>query len=211
MDKIVNTPTCPICIKNYSSIVIPQILYPCGHGICQKCFDDFKTYEFEENGNVDELKCPQCRQIIIQSFENYDLQHITNNVDLNSMPYWSKRLLEAVDTRGAVINIDEKLMPFCRTLFTRIVYNEDLKTLAHITVDKWTECDRQKVQSIIKAFLSALIKSDTQVNEALDWISVLNMPQRVEIKLLQDVNKFYTSRDFLKRMNAEWLMDTLFE
>ena len=211
MNKIVNTPPCPICLKNYSSTVIPKLIYPCGHGICSACLTDFQRYEEEENGNVDEIRCPQCREIIVQSFENYDLQHITNNVNLNSMPYWSKRLLEAVDTRGAVIEIDDKLMPFCRTLFTRIVYSEDLKTLAHIKTDNWTECDRQKVQSIIRAFLGALINSDTQVNEALDWISVLNMPQRVEVKLLQDVNKFYTCKDFLKRMNAEWLMDTLFE
>ena len=102
-------------------------------------------------------------------------------------------------------------MPFCRTLFTRIVYSEDLNTLAHVKTENWTECDRQKVQSIVKSFLSALINSDTPVDEALDWISVLNMPQRVEIKLLQDVNKFYNCKDFLKRMNAEWLMDTLFE
>ena len=211
MNKIVNTPPCPICLKNYSSTVIPKILYPCGHGMCNKCLSDFKAHEEEVNGNIDEVQCPQCRGIIIQDFENYDLQHITNNVDLNSMPYWSKRLLEAVDTRGAVIDIDEKVMPFCRTLFTGIVYSEDLNTLGHIKTENWTECDRQKVQSIIKSFLSALINSNTPVNDALDWISVLNMPQRVEIKLLQDVNKFYNCKDFLKRMNAEWLMDTLFE
>ena len=71
-------------------------------------------------------------------------------------------------------------------------------TLGHIKTENWTECDRQKVQSINKSFLSALINSDTPVNEALDWISVLNMPQRVEIKLLQDVNKFYNCKDFLE-------------
>ena len=88
---------------------------------------------------------------------------------------------------------------------------ENIEVFDANLLENWTECDRQKVQSIIKSFLSALINSNTPVNDALDWISVLNMPQRVEIKLLQDVNKFYNCKDFLKRMNAEWLMDTLFE
>lgn len=211
MNKIVNTPPCPICLRNYTSTITPKILSPCGHGICSKCLLDYKTHEQEQHGTLDQLQCPQCREVIIQDFENYDLQHITNNVDLNSMPYWSQRLLEAVDTRGVVIEIDEKLSPFCRTLFTRIVYSEDLKILEYIKPENWTESDKQKVQSISKAFLGALLNSQIEVNEALDWISALNTPQRVEIKLLQDVNKFYTTKDFLKRMKAEWLMDTLFE
>lgn len=211
MEKIVNTPPCPICLKNYSHDVQPKILYPCGHGMCNKCLIDYRKHAEEADGNVDALQCPQCREIIVQDFENYDLQHITNNVNYNTMPYWSRRLLEAVDSRGMVVDINEKLLPFCKTLFTRIVYSEDLRTLGHIKCDNWTECDRQKVHSISNAFIAALTQSNIDVNEALDWITVLNMPQRVEIKLLHSVNKYYTSKDFLKRMNAEWLMETLYE
>lgn len=211
MQKIVNTPPCAICLRNYSSTVVPKILYPCGHGMCSQCLYEFKEHEENSNGSTDEIKCPQCREIIVQEFENYDLQHITNNVDFDTMPYWSRRLLEAVDTRGAVINIDEKLLPFCKTLFTRIVYAEDFKLLGNIKTENWSECDREKVSSVIRAFLSALTQSKIDVDEALDWINVLNVPQRVEIKILHDVNKYYTTQSFLKRLNATWLMDTLFE
>jgi len=209
--KIVNSPCCAICLKNYSCLIVPKILSPCGHGICSECLHTFKEHEEEKNGSLEDLKCPQCRGIIIGDFENYDLQHITNNVDLNHMPYWSKRLLEAIDNRGAIVEVDEKLMPFCRTLFTRIVYNEDIKVLGLVKSENWTDCDRQKIRSISGAFTTALTVSQIDVDEALDWITVLNVPQCVEVKLLHDVNRYYTTRNFLKTRNAEWLMDTLFE
>ena len=211
MKKIVNTPTCPICLRNYSCIIIPKILYPCGHGMCNKCIVDYREHMEENENDVNELKCPQCREIIVQEFENYDLQHITNNVSLNTLSYWSKRLVQAIDTRGITINIDEKMVPFCKTLFTRIVYNEDLKTLEYIKSDDWSECDRQRVKSLSKTFINALSCSEIDVDEALNWISVLNMPQGVEIKMLKAVNKFYTTKHFLKQMNAEWLLNTLYE
>ena len=211
MDNFVNTPTCPICLKNYTFNVVPKILYPCGHGICNKCLIEFKEHEQDEHGSIDEIKCPQCREVIVQDFENYDLQHITNNVEFNSMPYWSRRLLEAVDTRGAIVDIDEKLLPFCKTLFTRLVYNDDIKTLGKIKTENWTECDREKVYSITRAFTQALTESHVSVDEALDWITVLNVPKRVETILLHDVNKYYTMKNFLKSRRAEWLMDALFE
>ena len=211
MEKIVNTPTCPICIKNYSCTIIPKVLYPCGHGICNKCLIDYKDHTEENGNNINELKCPQCREVIVQEFENYDLQHITNNVNLNALSYWSKRLLEAVEVRGVTVHIDDKILPFCKTIFTRIVYNEDLKTLNFTKTENWSECDRQKVESISKSFINALSNSKIGVEEALDWVTVLNMPQRVEVKLLVDVNKYYTSKSFLKQMNAEWLMNALYE
>jgi len=208
---IVNTPCCPICIRSYSSLIIPKIIAPCGHGICSECLINFKDHEEEKNGSLHDLKCPQCRGIIVQDFENYDLQHITNNVDLSTVPYWSKRLLEAIDTKGEVVEITPELSPFCRTLFTRIVYSEDLKAMGTIKTENWTACDSQKVENIVKAFIMGLINSNIDANEALDWITVLNVPQRVEIKLLHEVNKFYTTKEFLHRMKADFLLDTLFE
>jgi len=211
MENIVNTPVCPICLKNYNCKVVPKILYPCGHGMCNKCLHDFRAHAMDTDGTIDELKCPTCREIIVHDFENYDLQGITSDVDHSTMPYWSKRLLEAIDTRGEIVDIDEKVLPFCRCLFTRIVYSEDIKTLGQIKTENWSECDRHKINSVISAFTQALTQSRVEVDEALDWITVLNMPQRVEVKLLQSVNKYYTTKNFLKSRNALWLMDTLFE
>tara|TARA_A100001015_G_C15000440_1_gene718230 strand:+ start:1707 stop:2231 length:525 start_codon:yes stop_codon:yes gene_type:complete len=172
---------------------------------------DFKDHTEEQEGTADELQCPQCRQVIVEEFENYDLQHITNNVDTNTLPYWSRRLIEAVHPRGTVVEIDDKLLPFCKTLFTRIVYKDDLNTLGHIKSDKWTVCDRQKVDSITKAFINALTYSKIEVDEAIDWITVLNVPHRVEVRILHDVHKYFTTKKFLQRVGGEWLMDTLFD
>ena len=179
--------------------------------MCNRCLIEFKQHTEEHEGTTDELQCPQCRAVIVEEFENYDLQHISNNVNLDSLPYWSKRLMEAIDSRGTVVHIDDKLKPFCKTLFTRIVYKDDLNIIGLIKQDKWTECDKQKVQSITKSFLKAITYSKIKVDEALDWISVLNMPKRVENHVLYDVNRYYTTKQFLGRMSAEWLMDSLFD
>ena len=206
MENIVVTPTCPICLKNYDATTIPKICYPCGHGMCGQCIISYREHEESED-----ITCPLCRGVVVEDFENYDLQHITNEVNINMMPYWSRRLLEAVNKRGGTINIDEQLLPFCKTIFTRIIYKDDYKILARTDEDVWTKTDIEKVEHLTRAFIKALVQSKIEVDEALNWIHVLNIPSNIENHVIKDVNRYYTARGFLKRMNALWLMDPLFE
>lgn len=203
--NIVVTPNCPICLKNYSSTCIPKIAYPCGHGMCGECILDYRQHNEEDN----ELKCPICREVIVQDFENYDLQYISNNVNTDVMSYWSRRLLEIVESKGSTVQIHEKMLPFCRTIFTRLVYRDDFKILGIVDHVCWTHEDRQKINRLSRTFLKALACTNSDAEEALNWVHVLNVPTSVESILIRDVNRFYNGKNFLETMDGEWLLDSL--
>ena len=201
--SFVVTPSCPICLKSYDARPTPKILYPCGHGMCAECIDTYREHE------GDEMKCPLCREVIVQDFENYDLQDITSGVNRDTLSYWSQRLLEILDRNGEIVHLDKQLMPFCRALYTRIAYSDDLKVLDGVDADVWSVDDRARVALLTKTFLRALQTSDVPIEDALRWIYVLNTPSLVENELIQHVNKFYANKEFLRSMKADWLLDTL--
>lgn len=206
--NIVLTPKCPICHSLYDCMVIPKVLYPCGHGICSECLVKYSTHE--ENDSV-ELKCPLCREPIIQDFENYDLQSITNDVNTNTIQYWSQRLLETLDKDGEIITLHEKLIPFSKTIVMRMCYRDEYKIMDKTDIDIWTKEDKLKVRSLCRSFIRALERSDASVDHALKWIEVLNVPPIIENCLVQKTNKYYVSKQFLGSMDATWLMDALLD
>lgn len=202
---IVVTPVCPICLKNYSSTCIPRIFYPCGHGICNYCLIQLKDH----SENPGEITCPQCREPVVQDFSNYDLQDITNNVNTDVLGYWSRRLLEAVGLDGTTVHINDRIKPFCQTLFTRLVFKDDYRAMDGTEEVLWTEDERQKVKSLIKTMLHALLESQVDSKEAISWVTVFQLPSNIEKKVLNDVNKFYESIQFLEEINATWVMDAI--
>lgn len=205
--NFVTTPTCPICLKCYSSSVIPRIMYPCGHGCCAECIIEYRAH----NEDSDTLTCPQCRQEIEKDFNNYDLQEITNNVDTDTLNYWTRRLMEVVRPYGRNVNIRDDVKPLSRTIFTRLVFKDDYKVMGDIDEFLWSMEDRQKVKSLSKCFIEALLHSDIDTKTALNWLSVLHLSTSIENVLLNDVHKFYKCKQFLEEIEATWLMDAILD
>ena len=206
--NIVITPKCPICLKMYDSVTLPKTLYPCGHGMCSECLVSYAKHG-EENDPAVDLKCPLCREPIVQEFDNYDLQSITNNVNTNTLSYWTQRLLETMDKDGEEIVLNDELIPFSKTIVTRVCYRNDFKIMDKL--DIWSKDDHTKVHALCKTFVEALQTSNTTVDKALKWIEVLNVPPSVENQLITKINKFFTAKSFLETMDAEWLMDALLD
>lgn len=204
--NIVITPKCPVCHSMYDCNTTPKVL-GCGHGICSECLISYATH----NNSTAELTCPLCRAPIVQDFENYDLQSITNDVNFSTIPYWSQRLLETLDKDGETVTLHEKLAPFSKTIMIRICYREDFRVLDKIDTDIWSKEDTGKIRSLCKSFIKALRRSDCAVDNALKWIEVLNLPSIIENKLVQRTNKYFVAKNFLSSMDAVWLMDALLD
>lgn len=204
--NVIITPSCPICLKNYSCTVIPKMFFPCGHGACSKCMIQYKEHKEDE-----ELTCPLCRQEIKAEFENYELQEITNKVNTDELSYWSRRLVEAVELPGVSITINDQIKSMSKSLFTRLVYKDEIRMLENAEEILWTIDEKQKVKMLSNTFIKALLRSDMESKEALNWITVLNVPTNVENVLLANVHKFYKAKQFLTEIDGEWLLDAFSE
>ena len=75
----------------------------------------------------------------------------------------------------------------------------------------WTIDEKQKVRMLSNTFIKALLRSDIDSKEALNWITVLNVPTNVENVLLANVHKFYKAKQFLTEIDGEWLLDAFSE
>ena len=89
------TPVCPICLKNYNKDVKPNILQPCGHGLCSTCIA-----KLEERDEL--IRCPTCRKIIETYTKNYDLRTICDDIETDPT-FWGRKLMELVNLPGTEI------------------------------------------------------------------------------------------------------------
>lgn len=204
--KITLTPACPVCLKNYDCNVIPQILYPCGHGICMGCLKEYRSHAAEDDN--DHVTCPLCRATIENEFHNYDLQHITNEVNMSLLPFWGQRFIESLDNTGNEVTMNKDILPFAHVLFVCHVYRHDFSIMGG--KETWSEDERRKVHRFAKCFVQTLKRDDISVQLALKWLAVVNVPQAIENVVIQRVNKFYHVKQFLQSVEGVWLMDVFF-
>lgn len=199
------TPKCPICRQNYCTDIRPTVLYPCGHGMCNECIESLREHE-EEQGNED-VKCPVCREIIVQDFLNYDLVSITDQVRTDSLTYWSKRLVENIALEGYEIELHPQVEAFSKVICIRMAYSDLLNDVEDKSREYWSKEELIMVTSFKKIFVHALRQSNIVAKDALSWMQVLCLPTKIEKLLLREVVNFYESKAFLAPMKAEWLLD----
>ena len=129
-------PKCAICFNKYDALRIPYVLQPCGHGLCEKCVDEYITVR--EN-----TTCPTCRGDVTNHVVNYDL----NSIVSGSFESWKELLMEALcEKPNLTVTISDDLMPVAGLIRKRITNNrdihQDLVTLVR-------HCDEQDVLSWI--------------------------------------------------------------
>ena len=132
-------------------------------------------------------------------------------MNTDELSYWSRRLTEAVDLPGVSITINDQIKSMSKTLFTRLVYKDEIRMLENAEEILWTIDEKQKVRMLSNTFIKALLRSDIESKEALNWITVLNVPTNVENVLLANVHKFYKAKKFLTEIDGEWLLDAFSE
>lgn len=203
--SVLCTPKCPICFHNYSADIKPKVLYPCGHGICQKCLESFRNHE-ETEGN-EEICCPICRETIVQEFNNYDLLSITDNVQNKNLSYWCKRLLEHVDLEGWEIQMHPKIEQFAKVICSRIAYSTLFDDMEEKGREYWSTDDLVSFKAFKRSFVHTLNENNIPSSDAISWLRVLHLPHKAEKLLMQDIVNFYEVKAFLAPMEGEWLMN----
>lgn len=180
------TPTCPICLKNYSKECRPVVLQPCGHGGCTECIETLQSIHDESN-------CPICRENIISHRPNYDLREITDSVGMQES-YWGRRLMETIQIPGQNICISEDIRKFCKILCYRIAVQFD---------------EKEEMHKFCRIFLRTLRKADTTVDDAFSWLKVFRLPIEVHAYMVEQTLEFYENKYFLEKHDALWIMDAI--
>ncbi len=213
-EKIVVTPICPVCRKNYSDKIKPMTLQPCGHGICSICLNTLKDYvtpEVDENGNplTDEAlaKCPTCRRSIVYDRPNFDLREITCNVNMDHVNgYWERQIHQMCEMKGLHINFSRKLRRYAKPICMRIAFDETFVNITDIP-SLWSSNEISAVRIMKNALIRCV--SDDDLDVLCKWIGVLSFTKHVERYLLTFFLEWYDHRDFLKEMNGMWIMDVI--
>lgn len=191
------TPSCSICLKNYSKDCKPVILQPCGHGGCSTCIDTLQSRE-------QDAKCPICRATIQASPPNYDLREITSNVE-RQHTYWGRRLMEIVDLPGNAIEISPSIEPFCKIICYRLSLDIMLKEIK----DTMTSEQKIEIYRFKEIWKRAMIKSNICIEDAMSWLKVFELPYCVHQNMIEFVLEFYEKKYFLEKHNAMWIMDAI--
>ena len=92
-------PICPICQRQYSLQVVPLVLQPCGHSVCQQCFEECV------NRNLSE--CSLCRRYVRHHTVNFSLKEMCKD----DKEGWKKELCDLLSPAmvGSSVDISDKL------------------------------------------------------------------------------------------------------
>ena len=191
------TPSCSVCLKNYSKECKPVVLQPCSHGLCETCVNTLK------NRNENPL-CPVCRTSIVQSKPNYDLREITNDVDRQDT-YWGKRLMEIVDLPGQEIEINIQMEPFCKI----VCYRLSLDSLFDQITDNISNEQQKELKKFKEIWRRTMMKSDVSIEDAMTWLKVFRFPPIVHRDMIEYVLEFFEKKYFLEKYDALWIMDAI--
>ncbi len=204
VNTIVNTPLCPVCRNNYSDKVKPNVLQPCGHGMCSECLDLLKDYSETKS-----VQCPICRRRAVVFVPNYDLLSITSNVNNDHVTgYWEGELLKHCKTRGLKITLTSEVEKYARALCIRILYDD---IFLHILDDValWTAKEREAVILVKNAFVRIVRLTGDPFSRLAEWINVLSFTKVVEVYLLSFFTNWFENKKFLEKRKCMWLMDAL--
>lgn len=197
-------PKCPVCLRRYSPEVKPMILQPCSHGMCEVCITKYREIKDEEG---EDIKCPKCREVVIEEKPNYDL--------IDTMPsqtegnYWVKKLMDAFDETGVTIPVHRHVEELSKLLVTRINSDRQLQSLSNTEKEEWIQSDIKLIKSMKQELVDSVLELDIEFKELHGWIQVLNLPSCIENYLISEMLTVYENKEFLRQFNAEWLMDLI--
>ena len=180
----VSFPMCPVCHKPYSSTVTPMLMQPCCHGICKDCIT---TFVEDHEGRT----CPTCRVDITDVTPNYDLRDMCQNQD---QPEWSYRLTRVIPA-GSNIEFNENVECMASLIYLRL-------RIKYLSLDSLTS------MTDIKNCLTHLILKKPY-DYLLQWILALNFEEKMEMTLIDHLNKQKENLNFLEKEGATWLMPLL--
>ena len=215
-DKLVITPICPVCRKNYSDKVKPMIMQPCGHGICSICLNTLKDYvtpDIDDRGNpiVGETpaKCPSCRKPIISETPNYDLREITANVNLDHVSgYWEKQIAQMCELKGIQIKFSRFVRKYAKPICMRMAYNETFVNMIDGPA-LWTKSERGAVLIMKNCLIRCVNNTNDELDTLCKWIGVLAFTKSVERYFIQFFLEWYEHKEFLQEMDGVWIMDVI--
>lgn len=160
-------PLCPVCQNSYDTEHSPRSIHPCGHGICELCFDKYVSRGGET--------CPICRVHITSTSVNYDLRAMCKSPETG----WRRDMARIVGRYlpGKDIVISER---FCK-----------VTPLIKLRCD-WCIGSLKKARAILVDLLAELPLADV-----LHWITVLNFDPSVEAQLIEHVSTLMRHKEFL--------------
>jgi len=160
-------PLCPVCQHSYDLIRTPRSIHPCGHGICESCYDQYVS----RGGDT----CPICRVEIKSTSVNYDLREMCKPSEVG----WKRDLMRLVG----------RWLPG-----KDIVISERFKVVAPLIVLRceWTTGSLKQARLVLVNMLNEM-----SLSNVLHWITVLNFQPNVEADLLQHVSTLLHHKHFL--------------
>ena len=161
-------PLCPVCQNSYDMIRSPRSIHPCGHGICDICYDKYVSRGGET--------CPICRTAITSTSVNYDLRSMCKPSENG----WKRDLMR----------LTGKWMPG-----KDIIISDRFEIVAPLIVLRceWTIGSLKKARRILVELIRELTLRDV-----LHWVTVLNFDPAIEAQLLEHVSTLMNHKHFLK-------------
>lgn len=169
-------PSCPICLREYTTDNNPLIFSPCGHGVCTSCYA--KCVE----RNIADV-CGLCRMPVADAIVNYDLRSICRDSDKT----WKDTL------RSSLANVKN-------LVGHEFTIDDSLHTIAPLLTLK-----AENIQSIFRfnRVLAQLVV-EMPIPMIEQWIIALQFGN--ERTLLQAVRSIAKDKLFLESKSALWVL-----
>ena len=203
----VSLPKCPVCLKRYSHAVKPMSLQPCSHGMCEHCIIRYREIKEEDDETDNEIRCPKCREIVIEEKPNYDMMEMMAQEDSNH--YWTQKLIDSHEKAGVAVDVHRNVEVLSKLLVSRIVNDDRIQSIGHKTPQEWTDTDIKLIKDLKQEVSDCIITLEMDFSEATKWVQVLNLPRDFETYFTSQLVTIFENRRFLQDMDAEWLMDLI--
>lgn len=198
-------PKCPVCLRRYSSTVKPMTLQPCSHGMCETCIGKYREIKEEEGQDI---KCPKCREVVIEEKPNYDLIDIMPSENLETNP-WLKKLLDTFEETGVTVPVHMHVEELSKLIVTRINNDREIQGLSNTEKNEWLESDIKLLKTMKQEFINCVLDMEVDFKQMHGWLQVLNLPSSIENYFTSELLTIYENKRFLSQFNAEWLMDLI--
>jgi len=203
--QYITLPKCPVCLRRYSKDVKPMVLMPCSHGICKHCVDEYR--KMTEEDDEGEIKCPKCREPVIEEKPNYDLMDAMPQE--SSANYWAQKLVNSYESAGISINMHETVEALSKLILSRIANDARIQSISHKTRAEWLDSDIKLVKSMKQDFVDCIVNLDMSFRDATSWIQVLNLPPSFENYFTTQAVVVFENKRFLNQFEASWLLDLI--
>jgi hypothetical protein len=195
---------CPVCHKEYCDDVKPQLLFPCGHGLCNVCLELCRQHAHN--------KCALCRSDIAMHCPNYDF------LALLQAAAEAEAEAAAAAAEAAEADAEEWKSELCASISLyvpgRVVISDALEHVSPLLVFwcHWTpaeaeaEAEAEALSSsdllVFRSVIARLVLHKTPT-EIYDWMSVLRLDTPV---LMHVVQELINARRFLQTQDALWVL-----